>query len=72
MSEDGGPDEESTTGSAVERAKELQARLVTLRLRERTANFENQEAIRRAIREAEQELRELGADPETPEEGEGS
>jgi hypothetical protein len=70
MSEDGASNPGADAGSAVERAKELQARLVTLRLRERTANFENQEAIRRAIREAERELRELGADPDAAEDSE--
>jgi len=46
------------------RAKELQARLVVLRLREGTANFEDREAIRREIRRVEEELESLGVDPD--------
>jgi hypothetical protein len=39
-----------------ERVRELQVQLRVLRIRERTANFENREAIRRAIDEREAEL----------------
>ena len=53
-----------------ERAKEIQARLVVLRLRKRTANFENREAIRREINRLEEELRSLGGDPEESSDGE--
>jgi hypothetical protein len=49
----------------VERAKELQAKLVVLRLREGTANFENREAIRREISRLEEELAALGVDPDS-------
>jgi hypothetical protein len=49
----------------VERAKELQAKLAILRLREGTANFENREAIRREINRLEEELAALGVDPES-------
>lgn len=55
-----------TDEDAEARAKELQARLVVLRLREGTANFENREAIRREIRRLEEELAELGVDPDDP------
>jgi len=56
---------ESSEGDGPEaRAKELQARLVVLRLREGTANFENKEAIRREIRRVEEELEALGVDPD--------
>ncbi|TSD15406.1 hypothetical protein DP107_06080 [Haloglomus irregulare] len=54
-SEDEGPEAQ---------AKELQARLVVLRLREGTANFEDKEAIRREIRRIEEELESLGVDPD--------
>lgn len=54
---------------SVDRAKELQARLVVLRLREGTANFENREAIRREINRIEEELAALGIDPESVSEG---
>jgi hypothetical protein len=53
-----------TVDDPEERAKELQARLVVLRLREGTANFENREAIRREIRRVEDELSALGVDPD--------
>jgi hypothetical protein len=53
-----------TVDNPEERAKELQARLVVLRLREGTANFENREAIRREIRRVEDELSALGVDPD--------
>lgn len=53
-----------TVDDPEERAKELQARLVVLRLREGTANFENREAIRREIRRVEDELAALGVDPD--------
>lgn len=46
-----------------ERARQLQAELAMLRIREGTANFENKEAFRRAIREKEAELEALGVDP---------
>jgi hypothetical protein len=46
------------------RAKELQGKLVVLRLREGTANFENKEAIRREINRVEAELESLGVDPD--------
>ena len=39
-----------------ERAKRLATRLRFLRMRERTANFEDREAIRREIRRTEEEL----------------
>jgi hypothetical protein len=42
-----------------ERAKRLATRLRFLRMRERTANFENREAIRREIRRTEEELTRL-------------
>lgn len=53
-----------TVDDPEERAKELQARLVVLRLREGTANFENREAIRREIRRVKEELEALGVDPD--------
>jgi hypothetical protein len=59
------PENDDSDGSPVERAKELQARLAMLRIREGTANFEDREAFRRAIRETERELERLGVDPET-------
>jgi hypothetical protein len=42
-----------------ERARRLATRLRFLRMRERTANFENREAIRREIRRTEEELTRL-------------
>ena len=53
------------------RAKELQARLVVLRLREGTANFEDKEAIRREIRRVEEELESLGVDPDADDDDPG-
>lgn len=49
----------------LERAKELQAKLVVLRLREGTANFENREAIRREINRLEEELSSFGIDTDS-------
>jgi hypothetical protein len=46
------------------RAKELQGKLVVLRLREGTANFENKEAIRREINRVEAELESRGVPPD--------
>jgi hypothetical protein len=42
-----------------ERAKRIATRLRFLRMRERTANFEDREAIRREIRRTEEELSRL-------------
>ena len=42
-----------------ERAKRLATRLRFLRMRERTANFEDREAIRREVRRTEEELTRL-------------
>ena len=52
-----GPDEDERTPR--ERAKRLATRLRFLRMRERTANFEDREAIRREIRRTEEELTRL-------------
>lgn len=56
--------EDDTERSPRERAKELQAEIAVLRMREGTANFEDREAFRRAIREREAELESLGVDPD--------
>ncbi|MEF8842149.1 MAG: hypothetical protein V5A62_11070 [Haloarculaceae archaeon] len=60
MSEDGdGHDGEADERTPRERAKRLATRLRFLRMRQRTANFENREAIRREIRRTEEELTRL-------------
>lgn len=63
MSEDGrsADDEpgEGTEPTPRERAKRLATRLRFLRMRERSANFEDREAIRREIRRTEAELTRL-------------
>jgi hypothetical protein len=59
----GNPDVPDDEQSPSERAQELQIQLRFLRVREETANFEDKEAIRRAIRERERELRDLGYEP---------
>jgi hypothetical protein len=50
--------------SPAERARELAVQLRVLRIRERTANFEDREAIRRAINEREAELERLEPEAE--------
>jgi hypothetical protein len=57
-SERGEPSEEGER-TPRERAKRLATRLRFLRMRERTANFEDREAIRREIRRTEEELTRL-------------
>ncbi|PSQ12144.1 hypothetical protein BRC93_03090 [Halobacteriales archaeon QS_5_70_15] len=59
---DDGEDEREADGDGKtprERARRLATRLRFLRMRERTANFEDREAIRREIRRAEEELTRL-------------
>jgi hypothetical protein len=57
-------EEDDPEQSPRERAKQLQAEIAMLRIREGTANFEDKEAFRRAIRERESELKDIGVDPE--------
>ncbi|WP_254830183.1 hypothetical protein [Haloglomus salinum] len=57
-------EEDDPEQSPRERAKQLQAEIAMLRIREGTANFEDKEAFRRAIREREAELEALGVDPD--------
>lgn len=68
MVEDGGADGDDTDDDAGadgdgtsprERARRLATRLRFLRMRERTANFEDREAIRREIRRTEEALTRL-------------
>jgi hypothetical protein len=57
-------EEDDPEQSPRERARQLQAEIAMLRIREGTANFEDKEAFRRAIRERETELEALGVDPD--------
>jgi hypothetical protein len=57
-------EEDDPEQSPRERARQLQAEIAMLRIREGTANFEDKEAFRRAIREREAELEALGVDPD--------
>jgi len=52
-------DEREDEGSPRERAKRLSVQLRVLRMRERSANFEDREAIRREIRRKEEALTRL-------------
>lgn len=56
---EGGDPAEDDESSPRERAKRLATRLRFLRMRERTANFEDLEAIRREIRRTEEEFTRL-------------
>jgi hypothetical protein len=55
-------DIEVDTEAVSERERELRIQLRVLRMRERTANFERKESIRREIRRKEKALSELGVD----------
>jgi hypothetical protein len=56
----------SEDATPAERARELQVQLRILRIRERTANFEDKEAIRRAIADRERELEVIAAEQGLP------
>ena len=64
--ESGGEDRNDEAGerSPRERARRLATQLRFLRMRERTANFEDREAIRREIRRTEGELTRLAESEE--------